>query len=71
VDASRRGWLGHERAVLAALYISPPVIMVEGALGMPLAPLALAALACLVARRAWAGPAMPAVRPGPADISLR
>lgn len=50
-EAVANGWLPYERATLAALYVTPLLLIPASALGVPLAPLAGAALAILVIRR--------------------
>lgn len=50
-EAVAKGWLPYERMTLALLYISPLIVIPASANGVPLAPLAEAALAILVVRR--------------------
>ncbi len=50
-QALAQGWLPYERIALAALYLTPFVMVPAGANGVQLAPLACAALVALVARR--------------------
>jgi alpha-1,2-mannosyltransferase len=50
-QATTRGWLSYERVTLAALYLTPFAMVPAGANGIPLGPIAIAALIALVARR--------------------
>lgn len=50
-QALAQGWLPYERIALAALYLTPFVMVPAAANGVQLAPLACAALVALVARR--------------------
>jgi|SRR3954453_15427905 hypothetical protein len=50
-EALAKGWLPYERAVLAALYVAPIIIIPAGSNGVPLAPIAAVALALSVVRR--------------------
>lgn len=50
-EAVAHGWLPYERVALALLYASPLIIIPASVNGVPLAPLAEAALAMLVVRR--------------------
>jgi Glycosyltransferase family 87 len=52
-EAMAKSWLPYERAALAVLYISPLIIVPASVHGVPLAPLAEAALLILVVRRMW------------------
>jgi hypothetical protein len=52
-EAVRRGWLPYERISLAVLYLSPLIIKPASVHGVPLAPLAIAALAALTLRRVF------------------
>lgn len=47
-EAVAHGWLPYERTTLAALYVTPLVLIPAGTLGVPLAPVAAVALAILV-----------------------
>ena len=49
--ALANGWLPYERAVLAALYVSPIIMIPAGSNGVPLAPIAEVALTISVVRR--------------------
>ena len=50
-QAVANGWLPYERAVLAALYVTPFIIIPASSLGAPLAPVAEVALTISVIRR--------------------
>jgi alpha-1,2-mannosyltransferase len=50
-EAVKNGWLPYERAVLAALYVTPIIMMPAASNGVPLAPIAEVALIILVVRR--------------------
>ena len=50
-EAVRAGWLPYERMTLAVLHLSPLIIKPAAVHGVPLAPLAVAALAALTWRR--------------------
>jgi Glycosyltransferase family 87 len=52
-EAVRKGWLPYERMTLAVLYLSPLIIKPASVHGVPLAPLAVAALAALTLRRVF------------------
>lgn len=68
-EAVRTGWLSHERAALAVLFVAPLAIkIVAVAPGIPLAPVALTGLAALVIRRALVAAASP--RPSAPALTL-
>jgi alpha-1,2-mannosyltransferase len=50
-EAVANGWLPYERAVLAALYVTPFIVIPASSHGVPLAPVAEVALTVLVIRR--------------------
>jgi hypothetical protein len=50
-EAVANGWLPYERAVLAALYVTPFIMIPASSNGVPLAPIAEVALTILVIRR--------------------
>jgi alpha-1,2-mannosyltransferase len=50
-QAIAHGWLPYERAALAALYITPFVMIPASSNGLPLAPIAVMALTILIIRR--------------------
>jgi hypothetical protein len=54
-EACRSGWLPYERVALALLYLSPAAIKIAAYHGVPLGPLAMAALAWLTFTRASLG----------------
>jgi hypothetical protein len=50
-EAVAKGWLPYERAILAALYVTPFLMIPAGPNGVPLAPIAVGALTLSVIRR--------------------
>ncbi|MDB5382217.1 MAG: hypothetical protein JWO26_1849 [Rhodospirillales bacterium] len=69
-EAVRNGWLPYERVGLAVLYLAPLFISGTEAHGVPVAPVALAALAYLVGRRVALGLPVYTSAPSPRRYSV-